>query len=205
MHFFSDVPDLLFDVAPQGFALGVGSFKTGEIDVHTSYSEQWQELYHNRGWLAQDPAVTSGLRGPGVHQWDATSITEPDFKDACFGYGLRSGSSITDTVAGSLCLVGLTTQKDLTDAASQAACRAVRQAHMGYLTSKARLLHAQHIDVVYLAAKGLRAKEISAKLDISEETVKQRKTTVQRQIGVNNFVAAVNICAIAGLTLHPIK
>ena len=76
---------------------------------------------------------------------------------------------------------------------------------MGYLTSKAQLLHGQHVDIIYLAAKGLRAKEISARLDISEETVKQRKTSIQRQIGVNNFVAAVNICAIAGLTLHPIK
>ncbi|UWQ77628.1 LuxR C-terminal-related transcriptional regulator [Leisingera sp. S132] len=205
MQFFSDVPADLSDIAPHGLALGIGSFRTGQIDVHTTYSNEWQGLYHERGWLTQDPAVTSGLSGPGIHQWDAESIQDADFKDACFGYGLKSGTSITDTIAGSSCLVGLTINKAPSEAATEAATRAVREAHMGYLTTKAQLLLPQHIDVVYLAAKGYRAKEISAKLDISEETVKQRKTAVQSKIGVNNFTAAVNICAIAGLTLHPIK
>lgn len=205
MQFFSDVPADLADIAPHGFALGIGSFRSGQIDVHTNYSSEWQDLYHDRGWLSHDPAVISGLQGPGVHRWNAKTIQDADFKDACFSYGLKSGTSITDTIAGSSCLVGLTTNKGLTEAAVEAASRAVREAHMGYLAQKAQLLLPQHVDVVYLAAKGYRAKEISAKLDISEETVKQRKTAIQGKIGVNNFLAAVNICAIAGLTLHPIK
>ncbi|WP_435659723.1 response regulator transcription factor [Leisingera caerulea] len=205
MQFFPDVPADLSDVAPHGLALGIGSFRTGQIDVFTTYSTEWQSLYHERKWLNRDPAVISGLRGPGVHHWTAETIQDPEFKDACFGYGLKSGTSITDTIAGSSCLVGLTTNDTPSDAAIEAATRAVREAHMGYLTSKAQLLHPQHIDVVYLAAKGYRAKEISAKLEISEETVKQRKASIQSRIGVNNFTAAVNICAIAGLTLHPIK
>lgn len=205
MKFFSDVPDNLREIAPQGLAIGIGSFRTGEIEVHTNYSKDWRSLYDSRGWLVDDPAVRAGLAGLGCSSWDSASIVNPDFKEACRDFGLKSGISVTSEIGGSLCLVGMTTNRSLSVAAIEEATRAVRQAHMKSLVTKAAQLSPQHIEVVYLAANGYRAKEVANKLYLSEETVKQRKAAIQRQIGVNNFLAAVNVCAIAGLTLHPIK
>ena len=205
MKFFSDVPDNLREIAPQGLAIGIGSFRTGEIEVHTNYSKDWRSLYDSRGWLVDDPAVRAGLAGLGCSSWDSASIVNPDFKEACRDFGLKSGISVTSEIGGSLCLVGMTTNRSLSVAAIEEATRAVRQAHMKSLVTKAAQLSPQHIEVVYLAANGYRAKEVANKLYLSEETVKQRKAAIQRQIGVNNFLAAVNVFAIAGLTLHPIK
>ena len=233
MKFFSDVPDNLREIAPQGLAIGIGSFRTGEIEVHTNYSKDWRSLYDSRGWLVDDPAVRAGLAGLGCSSWDSASIVNPDFKEACRDFGLKSGISVTSEIGGSLCLVGMTTNRSLSVAAIEEATRAVRQAQMTppppppppplyqlppppppppnhhtlslHDALPISQLSPQHIEVVYLAANGYRAKEVANKLYLSEETVKQRKAAIQRQIGVNNFLAAVNVCAIAGLTLHPIK
>lgn len=205
MTVFPNVPIQLQNLSAHGMGFSVGSFKTGEVDVFTSYSETWQNLYSKKNWFGADPAIAASMRGPGLHSWHATESGDPDFIDACRDFRLDSGLVVTDEISGSTCVTGLTTNKEVSEAERREIIRCTRIAHLDHLKNRALSLSQDQKDLVYLFANGHRAKEVAAIYNLSEDGIKQRKLTIQRTIGVNNFLVVVNICAQAGITLHPIN
>jgi DNA-binding CsgD family transcriptional regulator len=61
------------------------------------------------------------------------------------------------------------------------------------MQQKLSLLTGREREVLALAAKGLRSREIAARLEISEPTVKTHLHHAYRKLGVTNRVEATNV------------
>lgn len=205
MKFFSTAPGELCDMARNGMAIGIGHFSTGDIDVFTNYTQEWQNAYNTNGWITKDPVVATGLHRTGCYDWPAMEPDSNAFTAAAFDSGLRTGIVISQEIAGNRCIAGLCNDTPLSDAARNSAARAVRELHLDYLASRAVTLSQAQKDLVYLFANGFRAKQAADLFEISEDAIKQRKLSIQKHFGVNSFMVVINICARAGLTFHPIS
>lgn len=205
MRLISKVPDDLGSIANNGLAIGVGQFSTGNVDVFTNYPTEWQSAYDANGWISDDPVVRAGATTTGCFDWPELDPRTSDFASAAMDSGLHSGLLVANEIGGNRCIAGLACDKPLSAAARAHAETVVRNFHLETLTERASNLRPAQKELVYLFANGFRAKEVANLFDISEDTIKQRKQLIQRQIGVNNFLVVVNICARAGITFHPIN
>lgn len=197
--------NMLGEIASDGFAIGLGHFPTGDVTVHTNYHPDWQQLYFNKGWIQSDPVVITGLRSTGICDWVDPSKTQSVVMQAAADHGMRRGVTVATEIGGNRCIVGLAHFKILSDAARAAAQATVRDIHLKHLTGLAQSLSEGQKELVALFAAGLRAKQVADYFSISEEAIKQRKATIQRYLGVNNFLVVVNLCAMAGLTVPRIR
>lgn len=203
MELLNSIPQDLHDIAHCGLAIGMGAFRTGEIDLACTYRPDWQNEYFQNGWMHIDPVVNQGLVQHGVSDWPMLQDQTSPVLTAAHDFGLTGGLVISSEVAGNLCIGGISTPKQLSEATRSHALAKLREAHYSALGNKALLLTPEQKNLVYLFANGYRAKQVAHILDVAEETIKQRKTAIRKAIGVENFLTAVNICSYAGLTIHP--
>lgn len=195
----------LLSIASNGLAIGLGDFRTGNIDIQSTYDPRWQQEYHANDWLQIDPVVTHGVQQLGTYAWPTIPACDSEFGQAAHDFGITRGWIVSQCIGGNQCIAGLSIQKPLTVTAIKQAEHLVREMHLDYLTQKAHSLSDSQKDLVYLFANGYRAKNAAEVFGISEEAVKQRKVIIQKHLGVNSFMVVVNICARAGLNFHPIS
>lgn len=205
MDFTSRIPDELANIADTGAAIGVGNFLTGQVSVSCNYRPDWQELYQSKGWVSKDPVVMAGLQGSDITRWPLISETLSPVLMAAHDFGIRSGIIISDDVSGSKCIAGLSSGRLPSKATRQQAQFLVREMHLDHLANKALNLTVKQKELVYLFATGKRSAEVGFIMGISISTINQYKTTITGSLGLNSFIAAINICARAGLTYHPIN
>lgn len=205
MDIQNSIPAIISDIATTGLAIGVGDFASGNVDIISTYRQDWQEAYFSNDWMAADPVVETGLRQVGVSPWPSIGATNSRVMKAAADFGIHSGLVLATEIAGSRCVAGLSTPGNVSLAAREEAIRALREMHLRNLTARAEGLSNSQKDLVYLFANGYLGKQVSEIMQISIDTVKQRKLAIQRQLGVNSFMAVVNVCACAGLTIHPIN
>ena len=199
------IPETISDIATTGLAIGIGDFKSGQVDIASTYRPDWQETYFANEWMMRDPVVMTGLTHLGVSEWPSLDQTDSRVLKAASDFGIRSGLVLATEISGNRCVAGLSTSQPVSAAARQEAIRALREMHFETLMARAHALTLAQKDLVFLFANGHLAKEVAEIMQISVHTVKQRKLFIQRHIGVNSFMAVVNVCACAGLTIHPIN
>ena len=205
MHFVDNASELLADVADQGFAVGLGDFSSKDVDVHTNYRSDWRNLYFDQGWITQDPVVMTGMRTLGFSEWPDPAKSQNIVIRTAADHGIAGGVTISNRVGGHSCIVGLSLNKPLTKAARSKISKTIQRNHIHHLIARTEILSTNQVDLVALFANGLRAKQVAELFEVSEEAIKQRKSTIQNQLGVNNFLVVVNLCAMAGLTLPRIS
>jgi|GEM_PF-3915342 len=203
MNIRDNIPETISDIATTGLAIGIGDFKSGKVDIASTYRSDWQETYFANDWMMRDPVVTTGLTKLGVTEWPSLDQSESHVLKAASDYGIRSGLVLATEIAGNRCVAGLSTSQTVSEVARKGAIRALREMHLENLMARAQSLTLTQKDLVFLFANGHLAKEVAEIMQISVDTVKQRKSFIQRHIGVNSFMAVVNVCACAGLTIHP--
>ncbi|MFY0623877.1 MAG: autoinducer binding domain-containing protein [Pelagimonas sp.] len=194
MIFNHSAPAELTEIATKGLAIGTGNFHTQEVEVSTSYDTEWTNLYNSNGWIAIDPAVKLGMSCLGTHEWALDPRTN-DFAKTAHDFGLSQGIAISSNIGGNRCIVGMCLDSPPSASTISAAKHATQRHHLAHLTAKARSLSQQQKDLVFLFSMGLRSKEVAAEFGISEDAVKQRKLTILKHIGANNFLVAVNVCS----------
>ncbi|MBL1435655.1 MAG: autoinducer binding domain-containing protein [Rhodobacteraceae bacterium] len=202
MLFDMDVPDVILDIADTGAAIGVGNFLSGEVDVHCSYRADWQSLYQQKGWIAEDPVVMMGLSQTGAMHWPELNQNASPVMRAAADFGINKGIIISTEIAGSRCIAGLSTSSALSGIAKKQAQHAVREMHLNQLTLKAEKLTARQREIVYFFASGHSSRNVAAIMGISNSTINQYKKTITNNIGVRTWIAAINICARTGMTYH---
>ncbi|MEX0302871.1 MAG: autoinducer binding domain-containing protein, partial [Leisingera sp.] len=90
-------------------AIGLGNFRTGQVQALTNYASDWQALYQENGWIQQDPVVAAGLRSTGLMHWSHAVSPKSQFTEAASDFGLRSGFVIASDVGGNRCIAGIST------------------------------------------------------------------------------------------------
>lgn len=203
MQLLKHTPHDLHNISDHGFAIGVGSFRTGQIDLACTYRPDWQEEYFKNGWMKIDPVVKQGALQRGLSEWPDQSRQPSPVLDAARDFGLTGGLVLSNEIAGNICIGGISTPRQLSETTKIHALAKLREMHYAALAANAMLLSPEHKNLVYLFANGYRAKQVAHILDIAEDTIKQRKTAIRKAIGVENFLSAVNICSYAGITIHP--
>ena len=194
----------LLDIADCGLAIGIGSFSSGELGLFTNYPTEWQKQYFELDGLSYDPVPAIGMRKLGLSEWD-NSKPNNHFTEAAYAHGLTGGIVFSQKIGGNHMIAGLSVKKSLSTISQKHAISLLREYHYQHLAKKTNSLSIEQKELVFLFANGLRAKQIAAHFGVSEATIKQRKLAVQNLLGVTNFLVAINICAYAGLTIHPIN
>jgi LuxR family transcriptional regulator len=194
MIFNHSAPVGLTDIATKGLAIGTGNFHTQEVEVSTSYDPEWTTLYNSNGWILLDPVVKFGMSRIGVHEWAMDPKTN-DFTEAAHDFGLTKGIAISSNIGGNRCIVGMCLDSSPNATTISAARHATQRHHLAHITNKARSLSQQQKDLVFMFSMGMRSKEVAVEFGISEDAVKQRKLTILKHIGANNFLVAVNVCS----------
>lgn len=205
MHFIDTSSELLGNIAENGFAVGLGLFQRGDVTVHTNYRQDWQQFYMKRGLMMRDPVVTDGLRRPGFSLWPEASETTNVVIRSATDFGIGRGMTYSSRLAGQHCLVGLSREKPLSNAERKTIIETVRANHVDHLIAQTEKLSPQQCELVELFANGHRAKDVARHFAISENAVKQRKLTIERKLGVANFLCVINICAMSGLTIPRVR
>jgi DNA-binding CsgD family transcriptional regulator len=192
MHFERSAPATLAEIATNGLAIGIGNLQPDDVSVQTNYNPDWTNLYNTKGWIAQDPAVSLGLTRTGIQEW-SLAPHQGEFQKAAFDHGLSQGIVVSSNIGGSRCIAGMSLRANPNDSERRAALMATQRHHLQHLTERGRKLSQPQKDLVFLFSMGLRSKEVAAEFGISEDAVKQRKLTILKQLGANNFLVAVNI------------
>ena len=197
--------DRLLNMAPAGLAIGIGAFRENAFDLTCTYSPQWQDLYFRLGGLAADPVVANGLTRNGLFKWSMQHpalVTGPkDFFTAAHDFAMTSGIAYASEIAGSRLIAGIPAAT-LSSAGTSLLPHLLRTHHLDVLTRKTEALREEQKLLIQLFAQGLRAKEVAYMLQVSEDTIKQRKLRIQAQIGVNNFNAVLALAGRCGFAFH---
>ncbi|SMX27266.1 Autoinducer binding domain protein [Pelagimonas phthalicica] len=204
MLFLEGAPEPLGNIADKGFAIGVGNFLTGEIEVASNYANDWQQLYNEKNWAFVDPVIRMGLQGSDIQPWQL-GPDHSEFTTAANDFGLQSGWVASSFIGGSRCIAGLSATNTSNATHAKEILGLVRKYHLQQLVNKARSLSAGQLDLVNLFAMGLRTKEVAATFGVSIDAIKQRKLTIQRHIGVTNFLVVVNVCTRVDVENHLIN
>jgi len=191
-------------IADHGYAIGIGSFVGDDFDLVTTYSSDWQQEYFQLGGLAKDPVVQFGLRRAGLHTWDNSSPTN-DFLKAAHDHNLCQGVAFSNAISGSKLIAGVSRREGFSLSERMAIQTSLREHHLNHLCKKTNQLNPLQKTLIQLCAQGFRGKEIAHYFEISEEAVKQRKSTIQKLIGVNNFTCVTALAARVGFAFHPIN
>lgn len=203
MFDFSSFDQDIENVAHNGLAVGIGNFSTGQIDTHITYRKDWQDLYFQQNWMHRDPVVVAGLTGTRTRRWSEIDLSASPVFSAAREFDLRNGYVISQDIGGSRLIAGLSTKEHASSASIEFAERALREFHMKHLITKAQNLSFVQRHMVYMFANGAMAKQVAVEHSVSVNAIKQRKERVKDALGVNSFTAVVNVCALAGITLHP--
>jgi DNA-binding CsgD family transcriptional regulator len=191
----------LMELSGEYCAIGFGSFSKGEVGYLSSYPEDFQKIYVENNWLELDPVVQTCAPRATTFDWDgvdpATNLVLSTARD----FGLRSGVSLSSQIAGSGLIVSYAGQKQLTKAAQEEAARLLHRSHLNRLADNAALLSNRQRELVALFAHGMRASQVAHYFERSEDAIKLRKRRIEQILGVNNFLAAVHVCAVAGVTV----
>jgi len=205
MNFISNSANQFEDlIGNKGFAIGTGRFDTGEIDVRTTYKTDWINLYNSNGWLTSDPVVRKGTSFTGFGTWTLDGASR-EFATAAEDFGLRQGAVISSSIGGHRCIAGLPLDGPADEKIRRILLQHTRRIHLETLMENARQLSDSQQELVNLFAFGLRAKQVAAEMGITTEAVKQRKLTIQKTLGVDNFLVAVNICSRMDALRHLIN
>ncbi|MGH0001324.1 autoinducer binding domain-containing protein [Pseudovibrio ascidiaceicola] len=191
-------------IADHGFAIGIGSFVENDFDLQTTYASEWQKEYFNLGGLAKDPVVQFGLRSSGLQTWDNSS-PKTDFLRAAHDHNLCHGVAFSNAISGSKLIAGVARSRGFSLLERTAIQTNLREHHLNQLCEKTKQLNPLQKTLVQLSAQGCRSKEIAHYFEVSEEAIKQRKSKIQKLIGVNNFTCVTALAARVGFAFHPIN
>lgn len=191
-------------IADEGFAIGIGNFTGGNFELLTTYSEQWQDDYFKLGGVNKDPVVRIGLKRSGLHNW-SNSKPNNEFLIAAREHNLCNGLAYSSTISGNRLIAGVSRRKTFSLSERLAIQDDLKEYHLDCLCEKVARLNPLQRSLIQLTAQGWRAKEIAFFFDVSQDAIKQRKSTIQKQIGLNNFTCVTALAARAGFAFHPIN
>ncbi|WP_057465647.1 autoinducer binding domain-containing protein [Pseudovibrio sp. POLY-S9] len=198
------IDEHFLDICNDGFAIGVGCFKSNNIDLLTTYSADWQNQYFDLGGLTKDPVVAFGTQYTGLHHW-TNDAPSNDFLAAARDHNLHHGLAFSTVIAGNRLIAGISRQVVFTDAEKAVIQTLLREYHLNKLCQRMLHLSPTQKILVQLTAQGFRAKEIAFHFNVSEATIKQRKSKIQDIIGINNFTCITSLAARAGFAFNPIN
>lgn len=194
----SDFADLVA-VTDQFCTIGFGNFATGNIGVHSNYDDEFQALYHDKGWVKKDPVVQNCAPRAIVFDWAESDQLNPVMATAR-AFGMHQGVSLSSQIAGSGLIVSYSGRTSLSETARVEAARLLHKTHLERLTCNAGKLTREQCELVALFAHGMRAARVAHYFDVTEDAIKLRKRRIETILGVNSFLAAVHVCAVAGVT-----
>lgn len=190
----------LVGVADQLCTVGFGNFAKGDVGCFSNYPEEFQAMYYANNWVKLDPVVRHCGPKAIIFDWNEHGDAGNKVMSAAREFGMHHGVSLSSQIAGSGLIVSYTGAKALTESARQEATNLIHQTHMGRLVENARRLNKDQCELVSLFAHGMRAGRVAHYFEVSEDAVKLRKRRVESLLGVNNFLAVVHVCAVAGVT-----
>lgn len=190
----------LVDLSERHCTVGFGNFTAGEIGCFSNYPAEFQEIYHRNGWMKLDPVVRNCAPRAIVFDWDQCQDAKNPVMSTAREFGMHLGISLSSQIAGSGLIVSYSGNSRLTEAARAEAARLLHKSHLERLAQNALSLSKEQCEMVALFAHGMRAAHVAHYFEITEDAIKLRKRRIEHLLGVNNFLAAVHICAVAGVT-----
>jgi len=190
----------LFAAGERHCTIGFGNFAKGDFGFFSNYPREFQETYHKRGWVKLDPVVRACAPRAVTFDWDNCTGGNNPVMTTAREFGMEHGFSASSHIAGSGMIVSYAGVHRLSDVARAHAAQLVHKSHVERLGANACLLNAQQRELVALFAHGMRASMVAQYFEVTEDAIKLRKRRIESIIGVNNFLAVVHICAVAGVT-----
>ncbi len=196
----SDFCDLA-ELSSQFCSIGFGNFAHGQIGYFSSYPDDFQKMYFENNWLSLDPVVQKCAPRAMTFEWDGHDPRANPVMSTARDFGLHNGISFSSQIAGSGLIVSYAGPSKLSETAGAEAVRLLRRSHLHRLTLNAMRLSQEQCELVALFANGMRASHVAHYYEVSEDAIKLRKRRIEAILGVNNFLAAVHVCAVAGVTV----
>lgn len=191
----------LIGIADQLCTVGFGNFAKGEVGCFSNYAPEFQELYHKNNWVRLDPVVQQCGPKAIVFDWGEHADTKNKVMEAAREFGMRQGVSLSSQIAGSGLIVSYSGANAMSETAREEAARLLHKTHMEKLVQNTGRLNKDQCELVSLFAHGMRAGRVAEYFEVSEDAIKLRKRRIETLMGVNNFLAVVHICAVAGVTV----
>lgn len=189
---------LLSYISTVGFMVGLNVTLRGPEYFHSTYPEGWQAEYEKNNYMFIDPMLFWGMTKTGACRWSAVALTRatPVFKRAKT-HGLEYGATISTTAGGRRSLLSVArSDRELEDDELARCSEIIGKLAVATFNSN---LTIEEIDTLKLVAEGYAQKEIAAKLNLAEPTIKARLSKVKDKLGARNTTHAVTMAIAAKL------
>ncbi len=190
--------DRLHRLAPAGFYVALRVGFTIPKEELNRLPRPWEDFYTINGLVLQDPVMRWIYGNTGVTRWDTNDMDDPGgVRDAARRHGLMFGAVAcahqpSDHGRRSYGLF-YRADRDFEEPELAALHTIIANLHVDHFDDQS--LTAAEIEALKLQASGLRVKQISAIIGISDSAVKARLTNAKRKLGARTSSQAASIAA----------
>jgi LuxR family transcriptional regulator, quorum-sensing system regulator SdiA len=181
----------LNSAAPAGYALGLHiRFASALLMFHT-YTQEWLEIYTQKGYMLCDPMISWGFSTEGTCRWSEIDIPDPHgIWQQAASFGLNFGVAVSCGPASSRSIGGFArSDREFTDKEIENIKDIVGVLHRES-TPPDSLTDAQRM-ALRLIAKGSRHADAAAKLGISESALKARLVAARNRLLARTTAEAI--------------
>ncbi|TDL77668.1 LuxR family transcriptional regulator [Palleronia sediminis] len=177
--------------ADGGYLIALHIRFTSPIVYVSTYPDEWQQHYTERGYVLRDPMTAWAFANTGWTRWSNPDIPDPyGIMAESRAFGLRFGATISHGEVRSRSIVGAARRdRELTDAEIGAMASELKRLHD--LTNPEKQLTAAQTQALSFVASGMRYAEAAGRLGISESALKLRLAGARKRLLARTTAEAI--------------